>query len=42
MHSAAHRQNILDGRYKVIGIGVALGAPVAVSGGASYTTDFGG
>ena len=41
MHSAPHRHNILDGRYRSVGVGVAFGAPVGGSG-ASYTTDFGG
>jgi len=42
MHSAPHRANILERRYHVIGIGVAFGVPVAGSGGATYSTDFGG
>jgi uncharacterized protein YkwD len=42
MHSAPHRANILERRYRVIGIGVAFGVPVAGSGGATYSTDFGG
>jgi uncharacterized protein YkwD len=42
MHSAPHRANILERRYRVIGIGVALGVPVAGSDGATYSTDFGG
>ena len=41
MHSAPHRANILDGRFTMIGIGVALGSP-AGGGGATYSTDFGG
>src|SRR3954453_9931104 len=41
MHSAPHRANILDRRYRKIGVGVAFGSPVGGSG-ASYTTDFGG
>jgi uncharacterized protein YkwD len=44
MHSAGHRANILNPRYRDIGIGAALGAPVQVSGAstaATYTTDFG-
>jgi uncharacterized protein YkwD len=42
MHSAPHRANILERRYRVIGIGVAFGVPVAASDGATYSTDFGG
>ena len=42
MHSAPHRANILERRYRVIGIGVAFGIPVDGSGGATYSTDFGG
>ncbi|MDQ8045158.1 MAG: CAP domain-containing protein [Solirubrobacteraceae bacterium] len=43
MHSAGHKANILDRSYKEIGIGIALGAPVATASsvGATYTTDFG-
>jgi uncharacterized protein YkwD len=44
MHSAGHRANILNGQYRDIGIGAALGAPMQVSGAstaATYTTDFG-
>jgi len=44
MRSSGHRANILNGRYREIGVGVALGAPVRVSAagsGATYTTDFG-
>ncbi len=44
MHSSGHRANILNGSYRDIGIGSALGAPVKVSGAAAaatYTTDFG-
>ena len=45
MHSPEHRANILNGAYREIGIGIALGAPVpgfAASPGATYATDFGG
>lgn len=42
MHSAPHRANILERRYRVIGIGVAFGVPVAGGGGGTYSTDFGG
>jgi uncharacterized protein YkwD len=41
MHSAPHRTNILEPRYRVIGIGVAVGVPMG-GGGATYSTDFGG
>jgi uncharacterized protein YkwD len=41
MQSAPHRANILDGRFHMIGVGVAFGAP-AGGGGATYSTDFGG
>jgi uncharacterized protein YkwD len=42
MHSPEHRANILQPRYRLIGIGVALGIPVAGRSGATYSTDFGG
>jgi uncharacterized protein YkwD len=44
MNSPGHRANILNRRFRDIGIGIALGAPAAVhasSGAATYTTDFG-
>lgn len=41
MNSAGHRANILQRRYRAIGVGVAFGAPVGGSG-ATYSTDFGG
>jgi uncharacterized protein YkwD len=41
MHSAGHRQNMLNPRFHVIGIGIASGAPVGANGGSTYTTDFG-
>jgi uncharacterized protein YkwD len=44
MHSAGHRHNILTGRFREIGIGIAPGAPVRLPDGmpaATYTTDFG-
>jgi uncharacterized protein YkwD len=42
MRSSGHRENILDDRFRDIGIGVAPGAPAAVSGpAATYTTNFG-
>jgi uncharacterized protein YkwD len=41
MHSAGHRANILARQFKMIGVGVADGAPTGGSG-ATYATDFGG
>ena len=41
MKSAGHRKNLLDPRYRVIGIGIASGAPAGTNGGLTYTTDFG-
>jgi uncharacterized protein YkwD len=42
MGSPPHRQNILDRRFREIGIGVVLGAPAhGVSDAATYATDFG-
>lgn len=40
MHSPPHRENILNRRFRDIGIGIAVGAPVG-GDGATYTTDFG-
>ncbi len=43
MRSAGHRANILNGRFREVGIGIVSGAPVPrVRGAATYTTDFGG
>ena len=41
MHSAGHRANILAREFRMIGIGVANGAPTG-DRGATYATDFGG
>src|ERR1700749_699707 len=41
MQSAPHPAKILGARFRVIGIGVALGAPVG-GDGATYSTDFSG
>jgi uncharacterized protein YkwD len=42
MHSPGHRANILNHRFRQIGIGVVSGAPVDPSAtGGTYTTDFG-
>jgi uncharacterized protein YkwD len=40
MHSAGHRANILNGSFREIGIGIALGAPTG-GNGATYVNDFG-
>jgi uncharacterized protein YkwD len=40
MNSAGHRHNILDGKYRHIGIGIVPGTPGDASSGATYTTDF--
>jgi uncharacterized protein YkwD len=40
MHSAGHRANILQRRFRSIGIGIASGTPGG-DGGATYSTDFG-
>ena len=41
MNSAGHRANILSRGFRMIGIGIANGAPNGGSG-ATYATDFGG
>ena len=42
MHSPGHRANILNSRFKEIGLGVARGAPVGgMANGGTYVTDFG-
>lgn len=41
MHSAPHRANLLSRSFRLIGIGIAGGAPSG-GGGATYVTDFGG
>ena len=41
MNSPPHRRNILNRKFRQIGIGVAAGAPVAGSSGTTYVTDFG-
>jgi uncharacterized protein YkwD len=43
MESAGHRHNILNRRFRHVGIGIALGAPADAQGmpAATYTTDFG-
>ena len=43
MRSSAHRREILDKRFRDVGVGVAAGAPHATAGRAelTYTTEFG-
>jgi uncharacterized protein YkwD len=41
MDSAGHRANILARQFRMIGVGIADGAPTG-GGGATYATDFGG
>jgi uncharacterized protein YkwD len=41
MNSPPHRANILTGRFREAGIGIALGTPEAGLAGATYTMDFG-
>jgi uncharacterized protein YkwD len=41
MNSAGHRAMLLDRSFREIGVGLALGAPVAGMGGATLTLDFG-
>jgi uncharacterized protein YkwD len=42
MNSPGHRHNILESRFRDIGLGIARGAPRGgVSGGGTYVTDFG-
>ena len=42
MHSQGHKDNILNGRFREIGLGVARGAPVGGQQNAgTYVTDFG-
>lgn len=42
MRSPGHRRNVLDRRFREIGVGVVVGAPVATGApAATYTTEFG-
>ena len=41
MASPGHKANILNRRFRHVGIGVAIGAPLSGAGGATYTTAFG-
>jgi uncharacterized protein YkwD len=42
MASPPHRAIILDGRFDVVGLGVAPGSPVGAGGSATVTADFAG
>jgi uncharacterized protein YkwD len=41
MHSAGHRAQVLSGRFRELGVGVAHGVPGSGRHGATYTIDFG-
>lgn len=41
MHSPPHRANILNGRFREVGFGIARGAPGHGPAGATYVNDFG-
>jgi uncharacterized protein YkwD len=41
MASAGHRANILKKAYRELGVGVAIGVPLADAEGTTYTVDFG-
>jgi uncharacterized protein YkwD len=41
MNSAGHRANLLNGRFRDAGIGVALGTPTGGRSGATFTVNFG-
>jgi uncharacterized protein YkwD len=42
MRSAGHRDNVLNRRFRDVGVGVAPGAPAKAAGpAATYTSDFG-
>jgi uncharacterized protein YkwD len=41
MHSPGHRSNILNAKFRDIGIGVTVGTPTNSENGGTYTTDFG-
>ena len=41
MNSPGHKANVLTGRFKEVGIGIVIGAPVGGGGGVTYTTVFG-
>ena len=43
MNSPGHRANILNPRFRQIGLGIAMGNPAgAAGGGATYASAFGG
>jgi uncharacterized protein YkwD len=41
MASTPHRANILDGKFREVGLGIVAGAPGRSGGGGTYTTEFG-
>jgi uncharacterized protein YkwD len=41
LNSPGHRAILLDGRYRDLGVGIAIGAPSGGGGGATFTGDFG-
>jgi uncharacterized protein YkwD len=41
MNSEHHRENVLKGDYRELGIGIALGTPTGAPGGATVTAEFG-
>jgi uncharacterized protein YkwD len=41
MRSPPHRRELLDGLFRDIGVGIALGTPGAAMPGATFTADFG-
>jgi uncharacterized protein YkwD len=41
MHSPGHRRNILDPRFREVGIGIVLGTPRGSAPGATYVNEFG-
>ena len=41
MGSPGHRRNVLDRRFREVGLGIALGTPRAGGAGATYANQFG-
>lgn len=41
MHSAGHRVNLLNPRFRHVGVGIAAGVPPGGMAGGTYVTDFG-
>ena len=41
LRSPGHRRNLLDGRFHVVGLGIASGTPTGGARGATFTADFG-